>query len=130
MKQEDISITSYDHWKQNIISLLEQWSTIFWVSPSLANTTKLNDLPTREHATYNCLFEKHAVRKSKPQQTSFSLETYCHVIASANLIGNWTRLNSISVSVGIIGIRGNNIFSSELAIQNAGFDVFLNFFND
>ena len=33
------------------------------------------------------------------------------VIANANIIGNWRRLNWISTSVGIIGIRGSNIFS-------------------
>jgi hypothetical protein len=33
------------------------------------------------------------------------------VIANANLIGNRKRLNCIGTSVGIIRIRGNNIFS-------------------
>jgi hypothetical protein len=49
--------------------------------------------------------------KSKPPT---DIVWYCNlliVIANANLIGNLRRINYIGTSVGIIGIRGNNIFS-------------------
>jgi hypothetical protein len=73
-----------------------QYFLLFHLSPTLTNWM------VREHATYNCPFEKHDVLKSKLQTDI--------VIANANLIGHWKCLNCIGTSVGIIGIRGNNIF--------------------
>jgi hypothetical protein len=65
----------------------------------------------QEHATYNCLCEKHDVLKSKPQTDIIWPWDLLIVITNDNLIGNWRCLNCIGTSVGIIGIRGNNIFS-------------------
>ena len=42
-----------------------------FVSRSLANTNKIDGLPTREHATYNCPCDKHDVRKSKEQTLTY-----------------------------------------------------------
>jgi hypothetical protein len=65
----------------------------------------------REHATYNCPWETHDVLKSKPQTDIVWPWDLLTVIANANLIRNWRRLNCIGISVGIIGIGGNNLFS-------------------
>jgi hypothetical protein len=65
----------------------------------------------QEHATYNCPRETHDVFKSKPQTEIVWPWDLLIVIENINLIGNYRRLNCISTSVGIIGIRGNNIFS-------------------
>lgn len=96
---------------QSISSVSALKWTIFLVSPYLANTNKLDGLSTWEHATYNCPCEKHGVPKSKPQTDIVWPWDLLIVIANANLIGNWTRLNSIGISVGIIGIRGSNTSS-------------------
>jgi hypothetical protein len=83
----------------------------------------------REHATYNCSREKHNVLKSKPQTDIVWPCDLLIVIANANLIGNLRRLNCIGTSVGIIGIRGHNIFSPRnLPFQMmASITFFINF---
>ena len=59
---------------------------MFFVSASLANTNKLNGLSTREHATNNCLCEKHSVPESKPQM---EIIWPCDLlIVNANLMRN------------------------------------------
>ena len=101
----------------------KNWVHDIFLTPLLAKTNKLDGLPTREHATYNCLCEKRGVSKSQPLTDIVWPCAFLIVIANANLIGNWTRLNSIGTSMGIIGIRGSKkIFASEFAIQNGDFD--------
>jgi hypothetical protein len=63
-------------------------------------------------STYNCPCETHDVLKSKLQKAIVWPWDLLIVIATnANLIENWRRLKCIGTSVGITGIRGNNIFS-------------------
>ena len=63
-----IRITNYDNiTKKQYHSLNAKKCTIFFVIPSLANTDKLDDFPTREHATYECACGKHDAFKSKSQ---------------------------------------------------------------
>ena len=56
--------------------------------PSLANTNKLDSLPTRDHIMYNFPCEKHDVLKSEPQTDIVWASDLLKVIANANLIGN------------------------------------------
>ena len=63
-----IHIATYNNiTKKQYQSLNATECTIYFVIPSFANASKLDGLPTREHATYNCPCEKHDVLKSKPQ---------------------------------------------------------------
>ncbi|XP_015185693.1 PREDICTED: odorant receptor 13a-like [Polistes dominula] len=75
-----VSLTTYTDVSMNLNNYLN--------IPSLANTNKLDGLPTREHATYNCPCEKHGVLKSKPQTDIVWPWDLLIVIANANLIGN------------------------------------------
>jgi hypothetical protein len=97
--------------KNNFNLLMQQY---FWVYNifllSHLSSTQTNWM-VRQHATYNCLCEKHDVLKSKLQTDIVWPWDIFIVITNANLIGNWRRLNCIGTSMGIIGIRGNNIFS-------------------
>jgi hypothetical protein len=96
---------------KNDINPLMQKSVQYFLLSHLSPTQ--TNWMVREHVTYNCPCEKHDVLKSKSQTDILWPWDLLIVIANANLIGNWRRFNCIGTSVGIIGIRGNNIFTPQ-----------------
>jgi len=82
------------------------WYTTFFVFLSRTSTNNTDGLPTCEHATYNLPWEKHAFSKFRPQTLKDCPYDLLIVMVNAIRIGNWIRLNSKGISVGIIGILG------------------------
>lgn len=66
----------------------------------------LSDDPTLDRPTYNCPWEKHSFRRSMPTKENVCPWDLLIVRANDVFIGNWSRLNGMGRSVGIIGILG------------------------
>lgn len=81
------------------------WYT-FIVLLSRARTNKEDGSLTREHSTYNCSWEKHVFFKFRPQTLKDCPCDLLIVMVHARRIGNWIRLNSKCILVGIAGILG------------------------
>ena len=85
--------------------------TTFRVLPSGAKTNKFFPVPTLEHATYSWPCEKQGVSRLIPATLSDWPWALLIDIAKAKRTGNWRRLNSNGISLGIMGIRGINTSS-------------------
>jgi hypothetical protein len=95
--------------KNNIYPLMQQSVQYFLLSHiSPTQTGWFESMPRIIVRVKNMIYSK-----SKAQTDIVWPWDLLIVIANANLIGNWRHLNCVGITVDIIGIRGNNIFSPQ-----------------